>query len=144
MISPTRIRLLQLLALVGVVSGYLFYAKLTSQFFCPIGDCAKVNDSPFAYVGPVPVSLLGMTYYVFLLALLQFVKETGHWVPRWMLGASLLLGLLYSAFLTIVEVFVLEAVCLWCAVSFMLVIGMNGVGFLRMNGKTARPLDVRK
>lgn len=144
MISPARLRLLQLLALVGIgVCGYLFYAKLTSQFFCPIGDCAKVNDSSFAYVGPVPVSLLGATYYVFLLALLQFVKEKGNWVLRWMLGVSLLIGLLYSTFLTVVEVVVIEVVCMWCVVSFLLVVAMNAVGFVRIKEK-ADQLDVRR
>ncbi|MGC5328584.1 vitamin K epoxide reductase family protein [Brevibacillus sp. SYSU BS000544] len=127
-LRPTVV--MYVLAVLGVlVSGYLFLAKVANQFFCPIGECQQVNDSVYAYIGPLPVSLIGVSYYLFLLALLLFVQSDQTGILRRVLEISLFLGLIYSVYLTYVELFVLNAVCMWCVSSFLIVIGLNGIYF---------------
>jgi len=110
-----------------LVSAYLFWGKVTSQFFCPAGDCHAVNESPYAYIGPFPVSLLGVTYYLLLLLLLQFQRDAAGYGFRLLLHLALAGGLAYSLFLTWIELFVLELICFWCVVSCAIVVLLNGL-----------------
>jgi len=132
----TRTRLLtvmQLLSAAGVtVSGYLFWSKVTSQFFCPVGNCEVVNNSPYAYIGPFPVSLLGISYYAFLIVLLQWVKKEGDASGfAKLLTAGVLGGFLFSLYLTIVEVAVIQAICIWCVISFLIVSALTWLEYRR-------------
>ena len=113
-----------LLSLAGMgVSAYLLYYHWSpAEAFCAGGkSCAEVDASPFSEILGVPVSLLGLFMYAGLagLALLS--------VKGWRGSASLgvfglsLVGLLYSVYLTYLEVFVIHAVCLWCATSAVII-----------------------
>lgn len=137
MIRGNEHLLMQGLSVAGViVSGYLFWSKVTSQFFCPVGNCEVVNNSPYAQIGPFPVSLLGISYYLFLLVLIQFVKyESNSTVFARLLRFSIIIGLLFSLYLTIVEVAIIHAICMWCVISFLIVISLTWLEFQKKNDK---------
>ena len=116
------------LACIGVLlSAYLLKLHFTPQgSFCDINDtfnCATVNASGYAVVFGVPVALLGMLHYLFLLIasllpvtlarLLRLDARTYY------LGLTyyMALGLIFSAYLTFVEAFVLFAYCVLCVTS---------------------------
>lgn len=109
------------LAVAGVlVSAYLFGAKLTGGLYCPIGSCSVVNGSKYAYVGPFPVSLIGISYYLILIAwmLRSRTEEAAITLP---LRLYMWAGFAFSTYLTVVELFVIHAVCFWCVVSYCIV-----------------------
>jgi len=111
------------LALLGVlVAGYLalFELGVSQQMFCPIGECEEVNVSPYVYMLRVPLALLGLLAYLFILALnlvaLRWGEKRSGQITLLLFLFSLF-GVAFSAYLTYLELFVLKAVCSWCVVS---------------------------
>lgn len=111
------------------VSAYLLYIHWSkSSALCSgFGGCELVNSSPYSEVGGVPVALLGITGYalILLLSLWQSGTSAGTslGIALALLGLSLI-GVLYSAYLTYVELFVIKAVCPWCVASALLITGI--------------------
>jgi uncharacterized membrane protein len=113
-VSDRRLRLVAaLVALAGIlVAGYLTKAHYgDGSLVCPVGGgCETVQESEYAELAGVPVALLGLVAYSALLALILWDA------PLARLGAAALAltGLLFSAFLLVVQAFVIEAFCIWC------------------------------
>jgi uncharacterized membrane protein len=106
-------------------SGYLYFANQIGGFVCPVGDCQTVNSSQYAKIGAVPVSIVGIFFYLFVLVLLFKVPFFSKKVHRWMLGLLLSPGLIFSVYLTYAEIFWIHAICFWCMVSFVCVVLLN-------------------
>jgi uncharacterized membrane protein len=77
------------------------------------GGCETVQSSRYATVLGVPVAVLGIIGYVGLL--LSAVMRSDVGVYLGFLFA--LVGTLFSAYLTYLEVFVIHAICQWCVAS---------------------------
>jgi uncharacterized membrane protein len=125
------------LTLVGLsVSIYLTWVKLTDNLAAcgPIGDCESVNSSRYAQIAGIPIALLGALGY---LAVLVFLAAE-RWLPRQAENLNLgtfgiaLVGTLYSAYLTYIEVAVLRAVCPYCVVSAVAMTAIFVISILRM------------
>lgn len=110
------------LTLLGlVVSAYLTWVKWTGNTAScgPVGDCESVNNSRYAEIGGVPIALFGALGYLVLLAALAVEgrwQRLSHAARLVGFGVSLV-GTLYSAYLTYIEVAVLRAICPYCVVS---------------------------
>ena len=115
-------RLLFALALLGMaISGYLTTVHYADRpIICAgISSCETVNTSTYASVGGVPVALLGLGAYS-TIALLALLSRRLSWaLPA--LTFTALVGVLYSAYLTWVELAVLHAICLWCVTSAVVI-----------------------
>jgi uncharacterized membrane protein len=109
-----------LLTLAGIgVSAYLTYLKITNNTIaCNLGECGAVQNSKYSEMFGIPVALLGLLYYLSLLVLLWSKFKKG--VQLWALW-----GLIYSSYLTILELFVLKVICGWCVISFVIIIIIN-------------------
>lgn len=122
------------LALAGVfVSLYLLLYKLGfyGQLLCGGGGaCQVVQASEYAELAGVPVAGLGVAWYAVVLvgglARLQPGLADARWLRRGLEGAAVA-GVLFTAWLTWVELFVLQAVCWWCVGSAALVVGIAGL-----------------
>jgi len=120
-VSERSIRvLLAVVAVAGfLMSAYLTWVHLLGQ--SPVclaghGGCETVQSSRYAEILGIPVATLGMGGYVglFLAALLR--GEVGA-----LLGLLIsLVSILFSAYLTYLELFVIYAVCQWCVSSAVL------------------------
>jgi uncharacterized membrane protein len=110
-----------ILAAVGlIVSGYLAYVETQSvQAVCgPVGDCNAVQSSPHARLfGILPLGILGLFGYAAILT--AWYIRRFH--PRLMKPYDFPLifgmafsGTIFSLYLTYLELFVIQAVCLWC------------------------------
>jgi len=115
------------LAVLGLgVSAYLAYVEIshTAAVCGPVGECNVVQTSRYAQIAGVPVAVLGLINYLGVLALWA-VQRSG--VGRWARPASLALlglalaGVLFSIYLTLLELFVIHAVCMWCLASALIV-----------------------
>ncbi len=108
------------LAGVGLaVAGYLTYVHYSG--IAPIcagdgGGCERVQASRWAKLGGVPVALLGLAGYVLILAATLARGETARLAAA---GLSLA-GAGFSAYLTYLELFEIDAICQWCVVSAVL------------------------
>lgn len=119
-----------LLSLAGIgVSAYLLYYHWSpAEALCAGGKgCAEVDASPYSEVLGVPVSLLGLLMYAGL-AGLSLLSRTG-WRGQASLGifGLSLVGVLYSAYLAYLEIFVIHAICLWCTASAVIVAAIFGL-----------------
>ncbi|HEX6709099.1 MAG TPA: vitamin K epoxide reductase family protein [Rubrobacter sp.] len=77
------------------------------------GGCETVQSSSYTTILGIPVATLGIVAYVGLLFSALLRGEAGVY-----LGFLIsLVGVLFSAYLTYLEVFVIHALCQWCVAS---------------------------
>jgi len=117
-----RSKLIPPLVVAGLlVAGYLSHLRLSrSDAICPIGNCDAVQHSAWANLFGVPVAYLGFLTYGALLGLWLWGRLGRGASAR--LASVLILGIAafgtaFSAYLTVLELFVIHAVCMWCLLS---------------------------
>ncbi len=109
-----------------VVSGYLALKRLTGgSLACTRwAQCDVVNNSIYAKVYGVPVSFIGLAGYLLLLGLAMAALRSEGRVRRHLILLSLLLsvgGVGFSAYLSYLEIYVIEALCAWCVASAVII-----------------------
>jgi uncharacterized membrane protein len=121
------------LALAGIfVSLYLTLYKLgvIGELSCSIGSCETVNTSKWSRFLGLPVAAWGVLFYldVFAIALIgTFPKFENEPVISLILAAEAAVGVLFSAWLTYLELGVIHAICIWCVTSAVIVTSIFGV-----------------
>ena len=106
--------------LVGIgIAGYLTWAHYSGTAVACVrgGGCETVQQSSYAEIAGVPVALLGLLSYSAILVLIAWDSENAR------LGAATLafVGLLFSAYLLVLQLFVIDAVCVWCLANDVLI-----------------------
>ncbi len=105
------------------VAGYLAYVEtLEVPAVCgPVGDCNVVQTSPYAFLfGVLPVGVLGLIGYLLMLAAWWVQRSEDNPLASWSwlgLFGMAFFGVLFSIYLTYLEMFVIRAVCAWCLTS---------------------------
>ncbi len=130
-----------LLAAVGLVdAGYLTWIKLTGNAVAcsNVGNCEVVNNSRFATIQGIPIALFGASAYLMILILLGWERRNppmGETTRMAVFGLTLV-GTLYSAYLTYVELAILRAICPYCLASavIMTILFVLSVARLRQPG----------
>jgi uncharacterized membrane protein len=131
--SDRRLRIaVAVLALAGVgVAGYLtwvHYADVDPICAGGGGGCERVQSSEYAELAGVPVALLGLIGYVAILGSLLVPGEAGRFA-----GALLaLVGFGFSAWLTYVELFEIDAICQWCVASAVIMTALAVLTSMRV------------
>ena len=114
-------------AFAGVfLSIYLTLYKLgyIGELQCAVGSCETVNTSRWATFLGLPVAAWGLGFYVATLGLVLVGIQERYADSR---AVSLALvgltgwGVLFSAWLTYLELFVINAICMWCVISAIMV-----------------------
>lgn len=80
-------------------------------------DCGKVLDSAYATIFSIPVSVLGILYYVTLLSLLIFVLRQKRTQYFNVLHIISLTGFITSLYLIFLQIYVIQSICLYCMIS---------------------------
>jgi len=115
------------LALIGVfVSTYLTLFKLgyTGELKCSVGSCETVNTSQWATFLGLPVAAWGLGFYVVALILSMLGIQEKYADSRTFSVALVVLtgwGVVFSGWLTYLELFVINAICIWCVTSACIV-----------------------
>lgn len=132
------------LALAGIfISLYLTLYKLgvIGELSCTIGSCETVNTSKWSRFLGLPVAAWGLLFYldVFAVALIgtlpRFENER---VISIVLVAETAVGVLFSAWLTYLELAVIHAICIWCVTSAVIVTVILLVSIADLREMTAR------
>lgn len=115
------------LALAGIfVALYLTLYKLGAigELSCRVGSCETVNSSPWAVFLGAPVAAWGVAFYM-VTFVLAMAGLQGRFADSRRLSLGLVLlsgfGVLFSGWLTYLELFVIRAICQWCVVSAVIV-----------------------
>jgi uncharacterized membrane protein len=131
-----------LLSLAGLfISAYLYLYKIgkIGSLACGTGGCETVQWSPWSRVAGVEVSLVGLLGYAGLLALslasLQPRLGDQRW-PATLLAVLAGTGVLFTIYLTYLELFVIHAVCRWCVASGVVIAAIFIVSLLDLRRLT--------
>jgi len=119
----TKRMIVAILSLVGVfLATYLTLYKLgyIEALACGTGSCEVVQSSKWSKLFGQPVALWGLCFYVAMFAL-SFVGTFGALAESRRIGIALALmsacGVVFSGWLTFVELWLLHAICRYCVVS---------------------------
>jgi len=122
------------LALAGIfISLYLTLYKLgvIGELSCTIGSCETVNTSKWSRFLGLPVAAWGLLFYidVFLIAFVGTLERfEDEPIISLVIVAEAAVGVLFSAWLTYLELAVIHAICVWCVTSALIVTAILGVG----------------
>ncbi|HEY7859847.1 MAG TPA: vitamin K epoxide reductase family protein [Gemmatimonadaceae bacterium] len=122
----TRRQALALLAVVGIlIALYLTLYKIgvIGVLSCSIGSCETVNSSKWSMLLGIPIAEWGLAAYIALFGLAiagsAEAREQSITIAR-LLVALAGFSVLFSAWLTYLELFVIHAICIWCLTSALL------------------------
>ena len=125
-----------LLALAGaLVASYLALYKLgyIGTLTCSVGSCETVQTSRWATFLGAPVAVWGVAYYLAVLALslvgLSDARRDDLRLSQ-VLVAVTTTGVLFSAWLTYLELFVIHAICMYCVISAIIAAALLVVAVL--------------
>jgi uncharacterized membrane protein len=127
-----------LLSVLGVlISTYLSVKRFTGgSLACSRwAQCDVVNNSLYAKIYGVPVAFIGLAGYLLILGLTLAALETEGDRRRRLVALGLVFalgGLGFSAYLTYIELYVIEAICSWCVASAIVITLLAVVGSVNL------------
>ena len=117
-----------LMSLVGVfVSAYLYLYKIgrIGTLACGTGGCEAVQTSVWSRFLGVEVALIGLVGYALLFGVALLALRPALIRERWpaaLLAALAWGGVLFTLYLTYLELFVIHAICRWCVGSAAIIV----------------------
>jgi uncharacterized membrane protein len=133
------------LSLAGLgTSSYLTYSHYADQatVCAGVGSCEFVQSSEYSEIIGVPVALMGLLFFFALaaLSLLRVIlwQREVEWARPLAFSMSLG-GTAFVSYLTYVELFVIDAICVWCVATAALTIA-SLLAVLWGAAFTARPV----
>jgi uncharacterized membrane protein len=133
LITQSRLwTVLALLAVAGIgTSAYLTYSHYADDptVCAGIGSCEFVQTSKYSEIAGVPVAFMGLVYFVVLLGLCIARPLAVTWEPVIRVTAfTITVGsALFVSYLTYIELFVIDAICIWCVATAAITIACFGV-----------------
>ncbi len=113
-------RVLRALLLLVSAAGIGIAAYLTYVHYRPAalictggGGCESVQESKYAVLVGIPIAILGLAYWIAALVLVIWDSE----LARTLTAALAITGLAFAAYLVILQLFVIDAICVWCMVN---------------------------
>lgn len=107
------------------VAAYLASIEITqSEAVCGlVGNCNLVQQSPYAQIAGISIGVIGVVGYLMILLVWAVNRlSKGSIDVEWVLRAAALFGVVFSVYLTFLELFVIGAVCLWCLTSAVIML----------------------
>jgi uncharacterized membrane protein len=88
----------------------------------PLHGCETVASSEYSRINGIPVAVFGVILSLFLMTAALAWWRTGY---TWLLAAHYigsLVGVIFETYFTYLELFVIDAICIWCATYFVTLI----------------------
>lgn len=101
-------------------SAYLTYEHFTqsTSFACPENatvNCVKVTTSPESHVLGIPVAVLGLAFFLFMVVINSPWGWRAPWpAVHWARLGSVVVGIVFVLYLIWAELFKINAICLYC------------------------------
>jgi uncharacterized membrane protein len=142
-----RIRMgIALLAMGGLILALylaLYKMGMISELTCSVGSCETVQLSKWATFLGLPVAVWGAGAYLAVLGL-ALVGLQPAWLESrtisWLLVGLNTWNVAFSAWLTYLELFVIDAICMWCVISAVLMVIILGLSLIDLRTVRALPL----
>jgi uncharacterized membrane protein len=127
------------LSLIGIIVAiyltYLYYNRAETSFCVTGSSCDIVRLSAYSSIVGIPVSLIGVVgfFLLFIIAVSNTSNRT-KWLTLYFVSLP---GLVFSVYLTYVEIFVLKAICSFCLLSAIVIAAIFVVVLFK------KPLNIR-
>lgn len=112
-------RAIFIFSIIGIVIAVYVLQSFLRQtsIVCLNSGCEVVRKSSYSYIFGIPVPAFGLVGYSLLL-ILSILKtmSSKKWIVTGMLGIASG-GVLFVSWFTYTELFIIKAICTWCAVS---------------------------
>ena len=117
-------RLVFIFSLLGLgVASFLFYEyQFSSSVYCFTGTgCDAVRNSLYSSFFGISIPFLGIVFY-FTVAIFALLRSHGAYdkiffkLQLW----SSVVAVAFGTYLTVLEIFVIKAICFWCVLSFII------------------------
>jgi len=108
--------------LLSLYLTYNYYSGSQAAFCGAGSECDTVRQSGFSAFLGIPVALAGVLGYalIFISAITPMTRRN-KWLTLYVLSFA---GFVFSAYLTYLEFFVIEALCMYCVISALLMTGL--------------------
>jgi uncharacterized membrane protein len=120
-----RIALL-LVSSIGIcVAGYLTYVHYQpAALICTAsGGCEAVQDSKYAVLAGIPIAILGLSAWIAALGLTIWNSE----LARTLTAALAVAAVAFAVYLVILQLFVIDAICVWCMANDVVLVPLLAV-----------------
>jgi uncharacterized membrane protein len=105
--------------IVGTYLTYLYYNKAETSFCVTGSSCDIVRLSAYSSIVGIPVSLIGLIgFFALFLITVSNISDRIKWLTLYFISLP---GLVFSIYLTYVEIFVLKAICSFCLLSAIVI-----------------------
>jgi uncharacterized membrane protein len=139
MIETQKLRWVTLLlTIIGFIdSSYLTWIKYSqNRALCFVGGgaCWSVNNSIYSEWLGIPIAIFGMLGYLAIFILLLLENKVEYITTNGILiifGLSLV-GVVYSCYLTYIEIYILKSICPFCMLSAILMISTFIITIIRL------------
>lgn len=139
--SPSLWSALGVCLLGTAAAVYLTYEHFSSStsFACPETkaiNCQKVTTSQWSHIGGMPVAVLGLIFFATMLVLCS----PWLWRNRRLDGlrvATAGVGVLTALYLIYIELFQVDAICLWCTLVHVCSLALLGITTWRLVAEPA-------
>ena len=112
-------RIIFVLSIIGILIAIYVLQSFIRQtsIICVNSGCETVRNSSSSYILGIPVPAFGLVGYS-ILAILSFLRTTSKdkRLLMWILGIAAG-GFLFVIWFTLTEIFIIKAICTWCAIS---------------------------
>lgn len=119
-ILNTLVGIFLIVALIGFADAAYLTAKHFAGEIPPCSltyGCEYVLTSAYATIGNIPISLIGAAYYLFLFCAAVFYVDTKNARVLRVTAYATMIGLVTSAILIAIQIFILRSFCLYCLIS---------------------------
>lgn len=126
-----------LLAIIGLgLSLFLVYEyHQPTPIGCPLStdafnSCETVRQSPYSTFLGVKLPVWGSMFFIFVITINTIFLVFKNWSEkynkkiRWGLNAAIIFGILFETAMTLIQIFIIKAVCTWCIMTEMTVLGI--------------------
>jgi uncharacterized membrane protein len=126
-VSDRSLRIgLLLVSTVGIgVAAYLTYVHYQpAALICTAsGGCETVQDSKYAVLAGIPIAVLGLAAWIAALGLTIWNSE----LARTLTAALAVAAVAFAVYLVILQLFVIDAICVWCMANDVVLVPLLAV-----------------
>jgi len=123
-------RLLRVALLLVTAAGIGVAAYLTYVHYRPAalictagGGCETVQGSKYSVLAGIPLAILGLVAWVAALGLTIWNSE----LARTLTAALAVVAVAFAAYLVILQLFVIDAICVWCMANDLVLVPLLAV-----------------
>jgi uncharacterized membrane protein len=118
--------------------GFLDAAYLTVLHYkniippCSLHGCEKVLNSAYSMVGPIPVALLGVIFYLTVIAICLLILIEGMKQLLQFFHFVAAVGFLVSLVLFFIQFYLIKSFCQYCLLSEIISVGIFVLSLLKI------------